>query len=267
MAIIADAYMDAVVSIGQQDNKGNYSWCGTGFMVHKTYAENKSCMMLITNRHVIENKNHLIIRIKKKNSDILFALRIVLQGTEHMDFSIHSNPRIDIAAMYLPWNLFSDNDLEMNAFDLQNNAITSEEIVEHGGGAGTIVYMLGYPMGLAIVDSNLPICRMGCIARLHPKEIAREHVVILDIQNFPGNSGSPVITRPEIISVNNTKAMKESSLVGIVRGYIPYTEQLLNLQTKQIVETRSENSGLAVMHPVEYINDVIDIEAKRISLI
>lgn len=266
MAIIPDSYLNAVVSIGQENqNDHSISWIGTGFIIRQRVYDDQHCCMLVTNKHVIEGKDHLYIRIKKKNSEDLVSFRCVLSGPEHMDYSVHPNPEIDIAALHLPWKIIIDNGLDASSFDLTHNAISSNEIIEHGGGPGTIVYMLGYPMGLAVNDSNVPICRMGCIARLLPRDVDRTHYILLDIQNFPGNSGSPVITRPEIISVNNTKAMRETSLIGIVKGYYPYTEQLMNLQTKEIVETRAENSGIAVMHPTEYIREVTEIEAKRIS--
>ena len=52
-------------------------------------------------------------------------------------------------------------------------------------------------------------------------------------------------------------------MIGIVFGYLPYKEQLINAQTQEIVEVRSENSGIAVVHPVEFIKDVIEKEMKR----
>ena len=36
----------------------------------------------------------------------------------------------------------------------------------------------------------------------------------------------------------------------------------MNIQTGKIVEVRSENSGLAYVHPVEYIREVIDLLVK-----
>lgn len=47
-------------------------------------------------------------------------------------------------------------------------------------------------------------------------------------------------------------------LVGIIHSYIPYRENLINSQTGQVVEIKSENSGIANVHPVEYIRDIID---------
>ena len=52
--------------------------------------------------------------------------------------------------------------------------------------------------------------------------------------------------------------MNKSVLVGIVHSYIPYRENLINSQTQQVVEIRSENSGIALIHPVEFIREVVD---------
>ena len=85
----------------------------------------------------------------------------------------------------------------------------------------------------------------------------------MDIQNFPGNSGSPIITKPEVIGIGNDPILGKSVLIGIVHGYIPYEEKLINAQTKKVVEVRSENSGIAVVNPVEYIKEVIEKEMER----
>lgn len=90
------------------------------------------------------------------------------------------------------------------------------------------------------------------------EQITATHNILIDIQNFPGNSGSPVVLRPETISIEGTQALPKSVLIGIVHSYIPYQEQLINQQTGNVVEIRSEKSGLAMMHPVEYIREIIE---------
>ena len=119
--------------------------------------------------------------------------------------------------------------------------------------------MLGYTMGLVNQSSSLPICRLGCIARISKEQVQEQHNILVDIQNFPGNSGSPIINRPEIVSIQGTKNLDRSVLIGIIHSYIPYEETLINSQTGRFVEVRSENSGLAYVHPVEYIREIIDI--------
>ena len=119
-------------------------------------------------------------------------------------------------------------------------------------------------MGLVEVDSNQPICRIGCIARISISATQRSKKILLDIQNFPGNSGSPIISRPEIISLEGYRPLSKAVLVGIICSYIPYQETLINSQTKRVVEIRSENSGIAIMHPVELIREVVELEIQRV---
>lgn len=99
--------------------------------------------------------------------------------------------------------------------------------------------------------------RLYC--RISKEQIQEQHNILVDIQNFPGNSGSPIINRPEVVSIQGTKNLDRSVLIGIIHSYIPYQETLINSQTGKFVEIRSENSGLAYAHPVEYIKDIIDI--------
>ena len=113
-------------------------------------------------------------------------------------------------------------------------------------------------MGLVNNNSGVPICRLGCIARMSEDQIKDSGNMLVDIQNFPGNSGSPIVLRPEALSIQGTKALDRSVLVGIIHSYIPYEETLINSQTKRPVEIRSENSGIANAHPVEYIREIID---------
>lgn len=165
----------------------------------------------------------------------------------------------DIGAVMLSGTTITQQHLKFSSFDIDSNSFSSVELRDNGVDEGSLVYMLGYPMGLVNVNSELPICRMGCIARISEEQIAESHDALLDIQNFPGNSGSPIVSKPEFIGIQGTNILDSCVLIGLIHAYLPYRESLINSQTKEIVEVRSENSGLALMHPVEYIRDVIDM--------
>lgn len=173
-------------------------------------------------------------------------------------YFVHDIDDIDVAVLPLSAQFINDNDLDFPCFDIENTAMSTEELRSNGADAGSIIYMLGFPMGLVNEASNLPICRMGCISRMSETQIREQHNILVDIQNFPGNSGSPIITRPEFVSITGTHSLTKSILVGIVHSYIPYQEKLFSVQTNEIVEIRSENSGIALVHPVEYIREIID---------
>lgn len=73
--------------------------------------------------------------------------------------------------------------------------------------------------------------------------------------------------------VNRMKEMTKNQLFEIdftsedclfrPHAYISYQEQLVNMQPQNVVEKRSENSGIALMHPVEFIREVIDLFYKK----
>lgn len=165
---------------------------------------------------------------------------------------------IDIAVLPLNAQFIKENNLEFPNFDIDEQAMSSSELLDNGVDEGSLVHMLGFPMGL-VEESGLPICRLGCVARISMNQISLNHNILVDIQNFPGNSGSPIIYRPELSFIKGTKNLKKSVLMGVIHSYIPYEEHLISTQTKQIVEKRQENSGIALMHPVEYIRDIIDV--------
>lgn len=258
MSLIPSYYFQTVVSIGIYDDNKNAKWIGTGFFVGRIVSENTYKPFLITNKHVIQNQDIIVIRMVEKNTKNLKSFEIKINQNSSV-ITYHPNDNVDIAAITIDGSVIMSENLEFSFFDIDTAAYSSKELRDSGFNEGNLIYMLGYPMGLVNIDSNQPICRMGCVARIDEKQINRSSNVLLDVQNFPGNSGSPVISKPEIISIKGTKHLERSVLIGIVHSYIPYRETLLNTQTKEIVEIRSENSGIANMHPVELIRDVIDI--------
>lgn len=258
MAIIPEFFINSVISIGVR-NFDNISWVGTGFfIVRKIDTNGNLCPMLVTNKHVFKNKTGIVLRLKKRGNNTLDIVDVALYKKGLKLYYEHSNANIDIAVLPLNGGFIMDNNIDFAAFDIDEDAMTSEELRGEGVDEGTLIYMLGFPMGLVNINDNLPICRLGCIARISAAQILESYNMLADIQNFPGNSGSPIVTRPEIVSIEKTKSLNKSVLVGIVHSYIPYRENLINSQTQQIVEIRSENSGIALVHPVEYIRQVVD---------
>ena len=260
MAIIPHKYLDSVVSIGTKDSNGKINWFGTGFFVHRLIDKEKHAAIpfLISNKHVLEGVNSVIIRMIKRGTHDLEEVSVPLKGSDGKEiYKCHSTA--DIAVMPFPSDIIINNNLEFNSFDIDSESMTSVELRDNGVEEGGLLYMLGYPMGLVNAGSGSPICRLGCVARISEAQISEKKNILVDIQNFPGNSGSPIVNRPEVVSLNGTKCLEKCVLVGIVHSYIPYQETLLNTQTKQIVEVRSENSGLANVHPVEFIREVVDV--------
>ncbi|MDE5553526.1 MAG: serine protease [Malacoplasma sp.] len=268
MAMIPKPFINSVVSIGIEGEKGT-SWIGTGFLVGKKDPKSDGFYpYLVTNTHIVKGNNNIKVRFIDKNTNYLKEYTIKLVENGETFFTSHYDSKIDISVIFLSADAFRHSITQFGFFDIDAHSYTSSEFIENGGDEGSSIFMLGYPMGLISKLSNSPICRMGCIARFDKKEIEEEKCFIVDIQNFPGNSGSPILTKAECISMSGTKAITKCVLLGIVNSYLPYQENLINSQTGQVVEIRSENSGLALANPVEYIKEVIatDLIKRGISI-
>lgn len=262
MSLIPEAFIRAVASIGIRSN-GDIKWIGTGFFVNKPIDDTKMQPFFITNKHVIAEKDSVVIRMKKLSSDELFVIDMPLCDNGSYLYTNHPSPEIDISAVLINGGYLGEHNLDYAGYDIFRNAKSSVELRAAGCTEGNDMFMLGYPMGLVDVESNTPICRSGCLARMDRKEIERTKNMLVDVHNFPGNSGSPILTKPEVVAIEGTKTLSECVLAGIVHRYIPYQESLINSQTHQVVEIRSENSGIAKVHPVEYIREVVELEYSR----
>ena len=114
-------------------------------------------------------------------------------------------------------------------------------------------------MGLIGEERNYVIARSGGIARVRDALYSSSKDFLIDTFIFPGNSGGPVILRPEAFSIVGTKTITESYLIGIVKGYVPYQDIAYSLQTQRPRVVFEENSGLASVHPIDFILDILDV--------
>ena len=117
-----------------------------------------------------------------------------------------------------------------------------------------------------LVDAiKVPICRLGCVSRVMDAFVRQnEHPTFLvDATVFPGNSGGPIISRPEIVSIAGTAHNNSANLIGILSSYISYEDTLVSQQTGKACMIQTENSGLTIVHPVDRIKEVVELEWKR----
>ena len=258
MSIIPSAFLNAVTPIGIRVNQ-SVTWVGTGFFVtRRVNAKGDAKPFLITNKHVVKGHKSIVVKMRKRDDSSLNELDAPLDNANGPIYKLHKEGSIDIAVIPLNANYIMENKYDFPAFDIDENAMSSFELRDNGVDEGSLIHMLGYPMGLVNVQSMLPICRLGCIARISEEQVKEQRNIMVDIQNFPGNSGSPVLLRPDIVSIKGTRNLTRCVLLGIIHSYLPYRETLIYSQTKETVEIRSENSGIAYAHPVEYIREIID---------
>src|SRR5207248_3194180 len=126
-----------------------------------------------------------------------------------------------------------------------------------GVSEGDVAYVLGFPMELAGEDRNYVVVRGGTVARVRDCLRGSASSFLVDASVFPGNSGGPVVVRPEVIAIGGTTAVKEALLIGVVAGYLPYQDVAISQQTQNPRVVFEENSALAVVYPVDAIEEAV----------
>jgi hypothetical protein len=80
---------------------------------------------------------------------------------------------------------------------------------------------------------------------------------MLDSFVFPGNSGGPVILRPEIVGIQGAPVNGNAYLIGIVADYKPYIDRAISEQTRHPRIVFEENSVLADAVPIDRVDEAI----------
>lgn len=179
------------------------------------------------------------------------------------DWFFHPNSSVDMAAYHLNAPYFVKQGVLDNFIPNDEDAADKARLKSIEVSAGDGVFVLGFPMNLAGIQRNYVIVRQGCIARISDMLDGASPSYLVDAFVFPGNSGSPVVLKPEIVSITGTPSHPRSYLIGMIASYQAYTDVAVSLQTKRPRVTFEENSGLAEVLPVDDIDEMIAAEVAQ----
>ena len=175
------------------------------------------------------------------------------------------NPRgKDVSVIAVNLNTLRDKKFEFSFFQSDNFVERIDQMRANGVSAGDGIFVLGFPMDMAGAQRNYVIVREGAIARVGEMLDRASDTFLIDLFVFPGNSGGPVVLRPDLFAVNGTKPQVNSLLIGIVVESVEYDDTANSQQTGRARITFEENSGLAVVLPVDYVEEtVLSVENKQ----
>ncbi|MGA2117025.1 MAG: serine protease [Bryobacteraceae bacterium] len=245
-----------------------------GFAMDKEtdQAKHMHSIYLVTNRHVLANHPVVVVRFNAvKATDPLRELPMVLKDDRGMDkWDAHPNPSVDIGVVRLDGGWLRDQGLQSSFFGNDQHVADKAKLKEIGLAIGDRVFVLGFPMGLAgTLQRNYVVARQGSVARISDILDGAGSTFLIDALVFPGNSGGPVVSGVDVNAIQGTRSQDHAYLIGVVRSYLPYTDVAISQQTGQPRMVSQENSGLAEVVPVDYINETIvasqAAEAKRIG--
>lgn len=215
--------------------------------------------VLVTNRHVLEGHEQIEARLDSDDPNSPPKAFVLKLKDEHGAELWHANrdPSIDVAVARINRPLLTSEHLQSTFMRQDLEALTRDQLREKGYAAGDAIYVLGFPMGLTGKERNYVITRRGAIARISDFLELKWPSFTIDALIFPGNSGGPVFAGPELTSINGTQAHTSAYLIGVVRSYIPYVDVAVSQQTMRPRITFEENSGLAEVLPMDFVNQTI----------
>ncbi len=276
MSMLPNFFKDAVVGIFSINPKNKEKFCrGTGFLVgdcvnikETDLSKRLYYVYLITNKHVINNEEIIYVRFNNSNTNSTkdYSIKLIDVTKKNKLYSECDMCNADVVAISINTSVLKNDNSKYSFYSLELHLLKIADMMTHGITEGDFIHTLGFPMNLIGYLKMVPICRMGCIANISElyENNTKNVNFIIDTQTFPGNSGGPVILRPELTSVGGSKKHDTAYLIGILHSYIPYREETISLQTGQTRTIFEENSGLTLVHPVDYIVRTVLLEAKRV---
>jgi hypothetical protein len=271
MALLPRGYIDGVVAIGQRSETGDCRWVATGFIffVEAVLAQPNPLgqkaywTYLVTNRHVLEGKDTVVLRFNPSSPGSPEDFDVALLDEHGPLWTKHPDSDVDVAAVNVNAIYLASRNLTLGAIERTHCAWTLEEMQQQGVVEGDGIFLIGFPMGLMSPQMQYAIARVGCVARIRDAYDAKKGAFLIDASNFPGNSGGPVFIRPDAGALLGTKLIGRCMLIGVVHSYLPYLDVARSEQTGRPRIIFEENSGLALVDPVDRIMEVCALERSR----
>jgi trypsin-like peptidase len=214
--------------------------------------------LLVTNRHVLEGLDTIQLRFNPQGSAPACEFRAGVK-----DCVFHPNPEIDIGVVPIFQRVLTDANMQFSHFYSDRIAADRVKMQALGLSEGDGVFVLGFPMGIVGETRSFVIVRSGGIARLRDCLAGVTTEFLLDAFVFPGNSGGPVISRPEFNAILGTKMQDSAHLIGVVKSYVPYRDIAISPQTGNPRIIFEENSGLTSVIPMDYVNETVAAAQQR----
>jgi S1-C subfamily serine protease len=272
MALIPPFFPDCVVAIGIEDpSGGGRKWVASGFLYGHNIADKEGDtksyrVYLISNRHVFENLLAVYLRFNPRTNEPAreYTLNLLNENGTSLWFP-HPNAKIDVAVIPINFNLLQEHAMQAVYFQSDQHVANIDKLNELGITEGDFAYVLGFPMGLVGGERNIVIVRSGTIARIRDALVRANQEYLIDAFVFPGNSGGPVVSKPEAFAIQGTKSQGAAYLIGIVKSYVSYQDVAVSLQSKRPRVIFEENSGLAAIHPIDFVQEAIKGHLKLVD--
>ena len=257
MALIPKGYLDAVVSLGTRTADGSFRHVGTGFLYAHPLPERQGRTpyraYLVTNKHAARDAITHVRFNDPENGLTASGIEAVVTGT----WTPHPNGAdVAVTPLLKSSPLSKGRNLADVGMFVDDVGTTLGEGVQPVEGDG--VFVIGFPLlNLGGDAHTYSVVRYGVIARIRDWIRRQRNTFLIDAPAFPGNSGGPVILKPENAAIPDTTRITHCLLVGVVSKQLLNDEVAVSEQTGEPRVVFTENTGLAEVVPVEMVQEAI----------
>lgn len=270
MSLIPPHYLNSVISIETEslDSKGvsQKNSIATGFLVgNPTGGSNEKVslyrLFIVTNRHVYQNK-----KTKELLREVFFRFNTLDNKSHYFKVNLlkddgsplwlmHKDEKVDLAV--LPINATAIDDAKINYYFFQGNDLFyAKDFSKQNISTGDGLFVLGFPMCIRGRARNFVIVRQGIMARVD-EEVLEDGFFYIDASAYPGNSGGPVIHKPEVVAITGTQSNSSAGLIGVISSGETYSDVAISQQTGEPRIIFTEQTGLVRVVPTELIFEII----------
>lgn len=264
MALIPPFFTDCVVAIGVEGEGDERTWVASGFVYGEYIGNNQDgtkryAVYLVTNRHVFQNLPAAYLRFNPKGNEPAREYKLDLLNQDRTPLWLyHGNANIDVAVIPIDYQLLREQAMQVSYFKSDEHVANIGKLNDLGIAEGDFVYVLGFPMGLIGGERNTVMVRSGSIARIRDALARANDEYFVDAFVFPGNSGGPIVSKPEALAIKGTKSQDAAYLIGVTKSYVSYRDVAVSLQSRRQRVVFEENSGLASVHPIDFAQELIE---------
>ena len=273
MALIPPSFLNTVVALGQQSPDGTIKSNATGFLYgHPTRTTDEMGqklyhVFLVTNRHVFQRAAEVSDTIHARFNKLFeTGTNVYPIKLEDASWTVHPDPDADVAVLRINPERIKADGIEYFFFQADDHGFTIEQARTGQVSEGDGIFVLGFPLGEAGEERNYAIVRQGIVARIQDWLKGNARTFLIDASIFPGNSGGPVLLKPELISIDGTKSNTRCVLIGMVSSYLPYTEVAVSRQTGRPRMIFEENSALGKVVPPDVIQEAVNVAVNKLQL-
>lgn len=275
MALVSKKNLQSVVAIGQRASQKEIERTGelmcataTGFLYgypisgKRDDAKAGYRLWLVTCKHVIESARYsgsedIMVRMNKSTHHGMQTFKIPLQKGLGPEWTLH--PRADVAVIATSWSDLESKGVQWETFAARLNSLSQEEAASAGTSEGDEVFILGFPIGWRRGRQDYPIVRHGVLAQVQGWLNKEHDTFLVDGSGFPGNSGGPVISKPQSAVIGRALTVTDAWLMGMVseRRISPISSGEFGF---------AETADIIEVVPVDYIDATIQLAMQEENL-